>query len=117
MKKVVSKVKQAIKEVDRKTLTNKLLMFGLCLCVIIFNSHVAHAGINTSALNSFDEIIDFILALVKKLGIGLVVWGAIDVILAMRSDSPEQKDKGQKLFLAGVGLICVSASGSYFKGM
>lgn len=117
MKKVIEKVNNLIKEIDKKELLNRMIMLGLCTSIMALNAHAAYAGLDTGKLSAFDDIIDFILSLVTKLGIGVGVWGGIDVALSFKSDSPEQKDKGMKLLLSGVALICVGASASYFKSL
>lgn len=117
MKKFINYTKEKFKKIDKRKIKDKFMMCSILVCVLILNSTYAYAGIDTSNLNKFDEIIGFLLALVTKLGMGCSVYGGIEIALSFKTDSPEQKDKGIKFLLAGVGLICVGASASYFTSL
>lgn len=115
MKKIINYVKRKVKSNNKFRFISTLT----CTAILAFNNVIAYAdgGIDTGKLESFNDLITFILSLVTKLGIGLAVWGGVEVALSLKNDSAEQKDKGFKLFLAGIALICVGASASYFTSL
>lgn len=114
MKKGIIKSKENFKHINKNGIIIKTLVLGLCLSTAAIN---AHAGIETGKLDSFTDVIDFLCSAVTKLGLGLGIWGGIDIALALKDGSAEGKDKGMKLLLSGLALICVGASASYFKGL
>lgn len=118
MKRTINKVREIIKNTNKREIYKKIAVFSLCTGIMLLKSNVVFAaGIDTGKLSAFDDIIDFILSLATKLGAGLAVWGLIDIALSFKSDNPEQKEKGQKLLMSAIALLCVGTGGSYFKSL
>ncbi len=62
-------------------------------------------GDTTSTDNLMGTIIAWMLKLVQYIGIGILVWGVIEIVLSFTQDMPDKKIKG--ITLAFSGAVCI----------
>ena len=55
--------------------------------------------------NLMAQIITWMLKIVQYVGIGILVWGVVEIVLSFTQDMPDKKIKG--ITLAFAGAVCI----------
>lgn len=95
--------------VERKKMRMILALYALA--VIPTNRALAA----TDADTKWNDIIDFLLGWVKKLGGGLLIFGLLEVALSFIQNDPGSRSTGIKFAVAGCMVIAIGFSKSLFS--
>lgn len=88
---------------------NIKLLLMITILVICMTTGVYASDVSTEGLALFENIIKFIAFWINKIGLVIAFFGAIQFILSIKSQNPEQKSNGIMFFVVGLMLTGVSS--------
>lgn len=124
MKHVVSKAKKCVTKVREYVNAKKLLVAAYVVSVMSdLSMKLAYAtatpvpsggGSSTTAEQKWDNVMNFILPWITRLGGVVILIGAVEFGLAFKNDDAEGKTKGIRTVIAGCIVFAVGLSADIF---
>lgn len=83
------------------------------ITTLLFTTAVFAGGL-TADTSALDNVLQFVLQWVVRVGIIIAILGGIDFAIAFMSDNPENKTRGLKIIVAGFMLAALAKAPEIF---
>ena len=93
----------------KQKLTKKIMLTAIALNQVLLTT--SYAATDTSQI---DAVFTWILDWTQKIGIGVIIWGAISIGLAYKNEDSHAMEKGLKMLVSGFMLASIDLLVSQF---
>lgn len=107
-KSLSSRLQTVLKKKRMQLMVLAYVVFCTATCPLFVVSAVTAASTGDSG---FTSVLDFVMGWVRNLGIGVLLWGAVEFFNGFRADDAEGKTKGIRFTVSGAGLMAVGIAG------